>query len=310
MKFRKSPYYQPNAERIHVLKWYAGLNHEDVEPLNWDETQETQFTEWDPAASLYVGLDLEVDITGIYADCHLSQETALNIALSWESEGTSLKGCASKVTIDGFTPQKEFQLRTTLNGQDLYRSVDIIPTIAVSRPAANADHFAPRLPGTILWNSSRRVILGTSGMRFPIEVQDFSEAANFFPAGAAWFLDWDREGFDRPVHGGLRLYINSSHPVIKRAVSFDGKQDEADSRVRETVMYDVARTLITSAFESETYESQLNVYAAASIGNHIQNLMKALFPYDTYASLKIQWKFNRWLFDSRFQEAIKLFQKD
>jgi|GEM_PF-1314520 len=310
MKHRQPPYRQPDQSRISVTGWFIALNEGDAEPLMWENKYVPPLDTWDAAASLTVGVELALDVAGILADCQLPPTAALCAALLWESEGTTLRGCGTIIPIETHLAQQNVALHMRLDGSRLSQSLEITPTIAVSTALETTDHFAPRLPGTILWNSSRMITLGTSGMRFPIEMQDFSQAVNIFPSGASWFLDWDRESFDRPVHGGLRLYINRSNPVMKRAVMTNGKPNDADSRVQEVVLFDAARSLITSALESDDFSDQLNTYQAGSIGNHIQNLIAALFPHESFQSLRTQWKFNRWLFDSRLQETMRLFQKD
>lgn len=310
MKFRQLPYRQPDHSRIVITSWFIALNEGDAELLAWDSRHSPVLDTWDAAASLTIGIEIALDVAGILADCQLPPTAALRAALLWESEGTTLRGCGSTAPIDGYLEQQNIALHLRLDGSRLSQSLEITPTIAVSAAVEAEDRFAPRLPGTILWNASRTITLGTSGMRFPIEMQDFSQAVNIFPAGASWFLDWDRESFDRPIHGGLRLYINHSNPIMKRAVTANGKAGEADSRVQEVVLFDAARSLITSALESENFADQLDAYSPGSIGNHIQNLIAALFPHESFQSLRTQWKFNRWLFDSRLQEAMRLFQKD
>jgi hypothetical protein len=308
MKFRQLPYRHPDPSRIIITSYYTALNDSPADPLEWESRHAHVLDSWDAAASLTVGVELTLDVGGILSDCRLPTTAALTAALLWESEGTKLRGCGSRMVVDCHLEQQQIKLVMRLDGSRLSQSLEVTPTVAVSAAVASPDRFAPRLPGTILWNSTRVIALGTEAARFPIEVQDFSQASNIFSPGASWFLDWDRQSFDSPLHGGLRLYINRSNPAVKRAVTAHGKPSEADSRLQEIIYFDTARSLITAALESEHFSDELDAYPPGSIGSYIQNLIAALFPQESLQSLKTMWEFNRWRFESMLQEALKLFQ--
>jgi len=310
MRFRQLPYYQPDSSRIVIGRAYIALNDGEADPLDWGNRHEYVLDIWDAAASLNVGVELMLDVSGILADCRLPRTVALTAALLWESEGTKLQGCAVRTAVNSYVDHQNIALTAQIDGSKLSKSLKIIPTIAVSALVDSRDPFIARQPGTILWNSASMIALGTDSARFPIELQDFSQASNIFSPKASWFLDWDRESFDSPLYGGLRLYINCSNPVVKRAVTAHGKISEADSRVQEIIYFDTARSLITSALESEHFSHKPGAYSPDSIGSYIQNLIAVLFPQESLQSLKTMWEFNRWRFESMLQEALSLFQAE
>ncbi len=300
MKTSSPPYLRPYPERIQIENW---LFIKDGVPSPFNELM----PEWDAATNITVGFNLTVDTQGILEDCKLPPSVNLRLTASWESGGTGLRDCGTSIDLDMRIPNQSVTLEAYIEGTRLAGEVVVGVSLVLNVPTTTSERFAPKLPGSLLWRSQRKIVLEGTGTRFPVEMADFSKSLSWLPENAGWFLDWDRSDFTRPVLGSVRLYINSNHTRLKSAVT--GIQ-EADQAVRETVSFDVARTMIMTALDDPEFPENAANYSDETVGAAVRRLIQTLFAGDTLAELVQYRRQYPERFECQLQDRLKLFGKD
>lgn len=300
MKTSSPPYLRPYPERVQIREW---LLIKDRQPVSLPEL----LPEWDSATNVSVNIRVEIDTHAILEDCNLSQDTNLRLIVSWESMGTGLRDCGSFMDLDTYLPRQSVVLEAHIEGALLASEVVISVSLLLSTPGESSGRFAPKLTGSLLWRSQRKILLEGTGTRFPVEMVDFAKSLSWLPENAGWFLDWDRSDFTRPVLGSVRLYINANHKRLKTAVT--GTQ-ETDQTVRETVSFDIARTMIMTALDSEDFLENAERYANETVGAAVRRLIHTLFAGDTLFDLAEYRQQYPDRFECQLQDRLKFFWKD
>ena len=300
MKTSSPPYLRPYPERLQVKEWLVVKNGLPM-PLN------ELMPEWDVAADITLNINVEVDSQGIWEDCQLPSDAVLRLTATWESGGTGLRGCGSYVDFDVRQSSRNLLLEAHIEGSKLAGEVVVGVTLLLATSPTAKERVVPKLPGSLLWRNQRKITLEGTGTRFPVELVDFGKSFTWLPENAAWFLDWDRSDFTRPVLGSLRLYVNSNHKRLKGAVS---GTHEADQTVREAVYFDVARTMIMTALDSDDFLESAEKYIDETVGAAVRRLIQTLFAEDTLREVAQYRQQHPERFECQLQDRLKLFWKE
>lgn len=266
-RIRKPPYLTPVPERFTVGDWVL-ISDESSEPLV------DLFPTWEPAVSISAYVPVKIDILGVFEDCNLGLDAHLRLGAVWNSSGTVLRGCGDFIDLNPDNSKDELKLGVKVEGIKLAKSIDLGLQLILVAPSSQPKPFAPKLPGSILWQSQPcSILLEGEGARFPVEVIDFSHS--IYPDEAAWALHWDPHNLHQTILGDVRLYFNAKHDRVIQAVS--GNKPE-DYDLREAIRFDVARSLIYGALNNEEFVENPDVFEDGSVGSAVQNMLRLYFP--------------------------------
>lgn len=143
------------------------------------------------------------------------------------------------------------EIRAFVSGESLAREVALDTCLVLVDPGEDHGSLAPTLPGSVLWKDRTDIIIEGMGARFPVETTRFPSGKS----AAAWSLEVSG-ALEQPFLGGIRLYLNSDNPAVKKLLS--GSMDEEASRLFRSAMYhDAGRQLLAAALTNEEFLSTL-----------------------------------------------------
>jgi len=295
-RLQKLPYLLPAPEHVNLGEWLLTIN-------GITQSAGELLPEWDAAVPICASITAEVDVKEILTECHLSSNAALRLAAVWRSPGTGLRGCGSTIDLKEESLNHSYALNLEVDGTMLAGSIVLGVVMTLIEAGSTNDLLAPKLPGSLLWHKEKSVLLEGQAARFPMELVDFAKGS-WLPENAAWYLDWDTRDFDQIVLGTLRLYINAGHEKVRRAAS---EQDEASSAIRESIRFDVARTMIAAALTNEGFILDPSAYSEGTVGAAVSRLLTTLFPNETLEALRNTSQQYPHLFECQLQHNLRLF---
>ena len=263
---------------------------------------------WDPSTAVWAQRTVELDLPGIWEDCHLSPEDILSLSVVWASSGTNLRGRASdEIIIDYRRERIRRTIEFTIEGAQLSRSVSLTLVLILVRRGRSNDLFAPRIPGSILWKSKYDLLLEGLSSRFPIELIDFRQLG-WMPHNGLWFLEWDSHNLHQSFLGGVRLYLNSGHEIIKKIIERPG--DAQSEIVYSIINFDIGRNMISSALRNPDFVADPESFQDGTVGAVCRRLINTLFQNETISVLINELHEYPARFDCRLQDKMKLFASD
>jgi hypothetical protein len=291
------PYLRAGEERVKVRSWQMITDKGPV-PL------ENTVDHWDSATALQLGVEVEVDIDGVWADCDLHHDDTVRLGLVWRSPGTAMRG--SGVCFDlapGRVNSEAVVLDVSLEGGMISERVRLGVHLLLGNIGISSSPLAPHRAGSLLWSVEQEVLLEGQAARFPMEVIDFA-LHSWMPADAAWFLDWNPDDLNQTVLGSVRLFINSRNQAVAHAVT---GTDPVDMAIREAIRFDVARLMIEGILGNPEFISRTTIYDNASVGATMLRLVYLLFPGYSPDKLSREQQIPA-RFEGLLQERLKLFQ--
>lgn len=296
-RIRKPPYLTPSSERFTVGDWVL-ITDESSEPLT------DLFPIWEPAVSIRAFVPIKADILGILEDCNLGLDAHLRLGAVWSSSGTVLRGRGDLIDLNLSDGVEEMKLGVQVEGIKLAKSIDVSLQLILTVPSSQSKPFAPKIPGSILWQSEpRRVLLEGEGARFPVEVMDFSQSYSPYPDDAAWVLHWDPSDLHQTILGDVRLYFNTKHERVIRAVS-NNKPEDFD--LREAIRFDVARSLIYGALDNDEFVENPDGFEDGSVGSAVRNMLHLYFPNMTIPKIQLD-SVQQQTFEPKLQAKLRAF---
>lgn len=294
------PYQTPPPELVRTGGWRLVVDDKLV-PLGG------YIPDWDPAVSVRALISIEADVVDILDACGLPHDSRLRLGAIWRSPGSGLRGLGESVELVAPEGDAEaFELSLEAPGMDLSHSLTLSACLVMlKRGDGGARRFSPVRPGSVLWRHEESVLLEGEGTRFPVEALDFA-ASTWLPSEAAWFLDWDPHAFDQAVLGGIRLYVNAGSERVRMAVAGG---PEAEPAIRESIRYDVARTLISGSFRNANFLANADSYEEGTVGAAVRRLIRALFPYESLEALQSEHDEQPHRFFCRLQDSLAMFSK-
>jgi hypothetical protein len=240
---------------------------------------------WDPLTDLPLSRALTVDLDKLREQCRLGPDSSFAVIASWRSPNrTRLGGAGERVdlgTLDGLV---RAPISLTVPGPESGGRLDLTTRLVLRASGSNPSQISPKRPGAVLWTETQRIALEGGAARFPMTAVDFTSLARV-PDDAAWYVDWDPEDLEAPVLGGLRLLLNSRQPRIISAVR-TATDDPAAAIVRSLILCDVARHLVRSALDNETFVEAPDVFAEDSVGRLLSDLVRTVWPGMPVVSLR------------------------
>ncbi len=295
-KLRSLPYLTPSPERIVVGAWHTTHQNGDYGVLP------KVLPEWDPAVSIQAETVVKVDTPSIFDECQLNLDAVLRLAVIWSSKGSGLSGHNTYQDIHFSNHQREIALSIDVQGINLAKQVDLVVVLVLADPGKSPLRFSPKLKGSTLFREAYSLQLEGEGSRFPTEVIDFSETQ--FADEAGWVLEWNPAELEQSILGDVRLYINSQHGRVKDAVSTTG---DIGFDIRETIRFDVARTLIYGALENQHFVDNPEHYEDGSVGAAVFSMLRLYFPQDTLSDLRTRIQQPQ-AFEPQLQAKLRIFR--
>lgn len=297
---RRFPFMLASDNNVAVTRW-SWLNGNN----EWAELPR-ELPDWDPATPVSIKAVVQLDPLGVRSDCRLSADSGVRVAMVWQCPGTGLRGCGTVEDVDLRGSRRELALGVYLEGRNLADRVTIGVNLILARSGKAPRQLAAKRPGNVLWVQERAVTLEGMVARFPTELKDFSRGGWLQPK-AAWYLDWSPEDLHQLVLADLRLFVNSALGAVREAVAGAG-EDEKHRALREMIRYDVARTLIEGALESEVFVEAPMAYEDGTVGAAVRRLIATLFGGQEVASLAEYYRRNRFRFEMQLQDRLELFK--
>ena len=296
-RIKMLPYILLSPDYIRAIKWQQRVNNEDI------SLQEIM-PHWDIGMTLHLSVTIEVSLDDIRKNCYLASNDQLRAVIVWHSPGTNLRGRGDYVDLDSNNTSLPVTLALTLSGGLLADRVRIEVQIVLATPGKSNSKLSAHHPGSILWHEEKMIILEGLASRFPTELIDFAESS-WLPEHSSWFLDWDNTDLNQMALQGLRLFINSRNPKIKRAVTDSLSLDEI---IREIIQFDVGRTLIIGALENNAFVQNPDVYIDGSIGCYVRRLLRTLFAGESWNGIVDRYHLSHSHFECELQARFRLFQ--
>lgn len=233
------PFLVAPANAIEPLDWllaYAG----EAEPLP------DRIERWDPQTTLRLSCTVTIDRSAVLAACQLGPSTELTVATSAHSTRTGAETVVGRVQIDQ-TDSPSQHHEVVIPGESLGGQLTLRTMLCVMR-ADCPSPLAPSRPGSVIWDSSRRVALEGVGGQFPTETVDFAVVRPEARA-AGWDFQIDTSDPGATFIGAARLLLNSAHPGIRRLT--EGARDPATKQLERALQWDITRRLITAALNMD-----------------------------------------------------------
>ena len=166
-------------------KWYIKGQDDRLDDLP------AALNDWEPAASIPVAVQVDVSLDQLQ-QTGLSPNAKLRINLSWYCRTTQVRGIGTTTTVR--REPATYTLECNTPGDLLGGEVEFRIALVLAAPGARIDHLVAQIPGSVLWEATRKVVIEGIGGRFPMVWVDFPSAG--LPERAAWYLDWDPYAMD------------------------------------------------------------------------------------------------------------------
>lgn len=268
---------------------------------------------WDPGMDVHVNMTVKVDRALLQQECQLAGNDVVRLAIVWQSSGTQLRGAGPSVDFplsgenDGPGAEVlEIKLEAKIPGDKVARRLDVEARLTLAGIGLSDSPIAATSPGSRLWDVRETILLEGDASRFPVETVDFTTRSSL-PDSAGWYLEWDRHDLEAPLHGRLRLLINSENKMVREAVLAPGGTPEAAALVA-TIEYTVAHALIVGALADEAFVADPEQYEEGSVGAAIRRLLRVAFPDFSAPEVATLWQQRPDFFDSQLQSGLRLFE--
>jgi hypothetical protein len=259
---------------------------------------------WDYSTPLRFESTLRVDRTRILSDCGLGEDASVSAIAAWWASSTNIRqlGCSRPLT-HGEHVTLAVAVPAGLAGGQLTLQRMLI----LERPGRTRTTLAATTPGSILWREPRerqtKVVLEGDAARFPTEMIDFTSSRVADP-DSLWWLDHDLSDLDSTPLATLRLYLNESHPMVKKMVA--GGADEVSAAVSQVLEWDITRTMCHAALDTSEFIRQWGSFRPGSLGEALELLLRRLWPGDDATSLSALRAQDPGVFEARMQGRLRL----
>lgn len=297
MTRRALPYRRPAEDVVDADSWH--LVTEDGE-LSIPEA----LPHWDYQMNLRLRRKVRVDVGRARVESGLPPDAVLTLAAVWTSTGSSLRGPAAAVRIDGRGPV-EVELTAELQGSDLGGDLLLDTALVLAEANVSRGMSAPRRAGSVLWSDRTSLRLQGDAPQFPMGVVDFGNTS--FPDGAAWHLQIS-SNLHAATMGSLLLLINERNSATATAFENAAKPRPVDRIVLSAVYADAARVMIEHALRSDEFSDEA-VFPDDTLGGTLLSLFHHLFPGSSINDVRLRRNRSPSLFASDLQAAVKIFEE-
>ncbi len=259
-----TPYRTPSPDTVNANAWHVE-----------GRRVESSLVDWTPGTPVVLQRQIMVDVPEVLKACGLPDTAKVALVAVAVCAATTLR-VASKPMILGIQHQPSYKsmVELELPGHELASSIKV-HTYLVSYGRNPSSPIVPWRSGFVLWEDDIGIRLEGKGARFPMEVRDFKKQDRInWPARAMWKLDWDPDDLDEPMMGSLRLFLNTSHPAIKKMLEESDK--ESGQYIMKMVHYEVGRLMVTTALRSGEFIENIEEYEDNTVGHMLRLLIKSM----------------------------------
>jgi hypothetical protein len=258
---------------------------------------------WDPSVDIGLERHVRIDSRAGRESAGLVSAAKIVCAATWHCPTTTVRGSGSRTHVSDDAPELVLSVRAP--GSELAGALDLRTTIALLDAGSDQGRLAAVIPGSVLWEDTCEISLEGGGSRFPMEWLDF-ESAGWLPSGAGWYLEWSPEEPWAPALGAIRLYINEAHTPVRAAVASRSPEPQQQV-IRETMQFDIARSLILGALRADADGWDTAAEEPGSVASAVNRLMRVVFPTETLTSLRNRFAATPDRLEVRLQHGLRLF---
>lgn len=252
--------------------------------------------DWDYFTNLSVHWPTTVDLSGLLDDCTLTADARILGLVTWHASGTGMRGMGPTSVLS--TGENLFT--ADVPGDEAGGVLHLGLRVVLAETDQHAGPLAPRRPGSILWQTTTRVVLEGAGSRFPVVQLSFAKAGIADGRRALWYLNCgnDLEASDT---GSLRLYLNTDHPAVQSMISSPSGDDS--KVLAELIRGDLARQMVLHALNHDDLDLDAG-YEQGTLGDMLVNLLRRCFPTRTLHDLRGDRDTDAGEFEARIQAAL------
>lgn len=285
------------ASSVETTEWIVDLNGRL-------DTAPALLKGWDYSAGLAFESTARLDRRKILAECGLSRDARISVTASWWASSTNRReiGCRQPILDD-----VDIALRLEIPPGVAGGHLTLERMLILDQPGRSDDDLAAVQQGSILWREPRdsqtRVTLEGDAARLPTEAVDFTSTRVADPE-SLWWLERDLSDLNSTPLATIRLYLNTSHPIIEKIVS--GADDATAETVAKFLEWDVARMLINSALDSAEFLRDWGMFRPGSLGETLELLLQQVWPGEDANSLSGLRADEPGIFEARLQARLRL----
>ncbi|MES2187193.1 MAG: hypothetical protein V4505_21775 [Pseudomonadota bacterium] len=260
----------------------------------------------DYSSVLEVRRTVRIDVDGLRADCGLPGDAELALSTSWHSAGTALRRPISNMPLPCTGAKVEVEVAGQVSADAIAQYLTLHTKVVLARALIHDDRTVARYPGSALWEDLQKVTLDSVTSLFPVELVDLPGSAWAQP-DAGWILSWNTYELERPFLGSVRLYVNSKHTEVAKAVV--GPVLTRDAQVmRQAIYFDVARSLVLGSLHDSEFILRSDEYPPDSIGRVVRDIIQRLWPGEELSGLRSTAETSPEHFNAELQARLGIFR--
>lgn len=234
---------------------------------------------WDYESNISILAELDVDLEQLTRECgyvHFAADEDLPefaVLTSWSCNKTRQRGASPRQKLINGHNTINFEFEDKLLGGEVETRLHI-DLLKPGIPFEGA--VVATRPGSRLWASSPvRVRLEGNSAQMPMVPIDFVET-QVEPRKSMWKIEVSRELF-RPVQAGIRVYINTAHPLALRMLEKETGKERTlwDAYLKADV---IAQLLLNADGLADLDDFEDNPLFPGSLAESIVNLAQTFFP--------------------------------
>lgn len=257
-------------------------------------------------STLDVRRTVRINVDRLRVDCGLPGDAELTLAASWHSAGTALRRQFSNTPLPKTGAAVEVEVTGLVPADAITQYLALRTRIVLARQLTHNDRTIARHAGSALWEDLHKVALDSLTSLFPVELVDLAGSAWAQP-DAGWFLSWNTFELERPFLGSVRLYVNSNHPVVAKAVVGAAVTPDA-AVIRQAIYFDVARSLVLGVLNDSDFMQRAEEYPADSVGRVVLDIIRRLWPVEVLSGVKNLAESSPEHFNAELQARLGIFR--
>lgn len=250
---------------------------------------------WDYARKEIVGMTLTIDEDQFLDSTGLQNLGDVEVLLVADCKQSQVR-VVSRHSLDAGTPVCNAAFDLVLPAGQLASSLALTAILVLARNVPRTGGRIPYLRGARLISSKATMVaLEGEASRFPTEPVAFS---HLYLPDAPWTLHITYESPDASFMGGVRLLVNTEHPVGRMLL--DGATAE---RVSGIAMADVIRLLVAN-MSDHTEDLESADYEEGSVAFVLENMCEFYLGRDLAAAIRL-YQTEPLQFDRLLHERVK-----
>jgi hypothetical protein len=294
------PYATASQTTWRLGDWHLG-------PIERERHLPARIEDWDATVDVDLQCEIELDVTALRRQCHLSPDAGVRLICAWHASSTGIRRIAARWRLGrggAATVRAQFVVPGRLIGGTLtLERLVVLTQPTKSPPAGTADK-----PGSVLLreeaSARREAILEGEAARFPTEVVDFA-AIPIAEPDALWHLEMSLDDLDQSPLNAMTLYINRSHRAIAEALDAGSA---SGAMIRSVMQWDVARRLVRTAILTDEFVNSWGNFAEDSLGDVLEGMVRRYWPGETAASLRERFLADEGRFEYQLQARTRLLE--